>query len=185
MPRTRPKKPARATTKSPAAKAPKRAKPAEPKRTPAAAKPTHAPRPAPVAQASTAPPHDDADTLQTGPPRFDDVDGLTPLFLMAPREPRRHWTLCLSDAHSPIELFESEGHSGNGYSWDSVARVAMAERGIDGGAIRFDSEGGTFVAQSESRDVLIALGRALVGLLGDESALRNAIRAVPGEDWDD
>jgi hypothetical protein len=87
---------------------------------------------------------------------------------------------------SPIELFEEEGHSGNGYAWDSVARIAM--KGMPRAQVRtisFGSEAGTFVAYGEQLEPLVALGHALVALLRDEDALRKAIRAVPEDDWDD
>ena len=112
------------------------------------------------------------------------LTALAPLFFLEPHAPHTHWTLCLSDGDSPIELFEDEGHSGNGYSWDSVARIAIAQRHLDADAIRFGSEGGTFVAQSDSLDTLVALAEALLALLRDEAALRAAIRAVPADDWD-
>jgi hypothetical protein len=118
-------------------------------------------------------------------PSGDERQAIAPFFLVEPDEPGARYDLCLADAYSPLELFEEEGHSGNGYAWDSVARVALGELGIDAETIDFDSEAGTFVALSHSRDNLVTLGRALAALLRDERALRKAIRSVPEEDWDD
>jgi len=110
---------------------------------------------------------------------------LAPLFLVDP-EGEGPWSLCLSDSESPVELFEEEGHSGNGYAWDSVARIAM--RGLsqpDRDAIEFGSEAGTFVALCSAEGPLLNLGIELAKLLRDDEALRLAIRSVPEEDWDD
>ena len=118
-------------------------------------------------------------------PAADVAAAIAPLYLIEPNAPSNHWTLCLADTHSPIELFEEEGHSGNGYAWDSVARVTLKRAKLSAAGVDFDSEGGTFVALGESRDSLIALGRELASLLRDPEALRRAIRAVPEDDWDD
>jgi hypothetical protein len=118
-------------------------------------------------------------------PAGDERQAIAPFFLVEPDEAGGRYDLCLADAYSPLELFEEEGHSGNGYAWDSVARVAIAELGIDAEGIDFDSEAGTFVALSHSRDNLLTLGSALAALLRDERALRKAIRSVPEDDWDD
>jgi hypothetical protein len=111
---------------------------------------------------------------------------VAPLYLVEPGESYEHWTLCLADSESPIDLFEEEGHSGNGYAWDSVARIAM--KGLADGLARgidFNSEGGTFVAESTELAALLELGRALAAMLRDQESLRVAIRAVPEDDWDD
>jgi hypothetical protein len=118
-------------------------------------------------------------------PSGDERQAIAPFFLVEPDEPGGRYDLCLADAYSPVELFEEEGRSGNGYAWDSVARVALAQLGIDAETIDFDSEAGTFVALSHSRDNLLVLGRKLAALLRDEPALRKAIRSVPEDDWDD
>jgi hypothetical protein len=111
---------------------------------------------------------------------------IAPLFLVEPGPPHEHWTLCLSDNESPIELFEEEGHSGNGYAWDSVARIAMKKLGESvSRVVEFNSEAGTFVAQSERLETLLALGQALATMLREPESLRVAIRAVPADDWDD
>lgn len=118
-------------------------------------------------------------------PEVDPTAAIAPLYLVEPAAPYTHWMLCLADTHSPIELFEEEGRSGNGYAWDSVARVTIKRAKLPAAGIDFNSEGGTFVAESESRDALVGLGRELASLLRDPEALRQAIRAVPEDDWDD
>lgn len=100
------------------------------------------------------------------------------------REPR--WELILADFHSPIEVFEEIGHTGSGYAWDSVARVAM--KGLPEAQVAgfsFDSEAGTFVVTSSDQQAIRALGAKLFELLQDHDALRAAIAAVPEDDWDD
>lgn len=120
-------------------------------------------------------------------------DPIAPLYLVEHTDddgPRAadawRWSLCLSDSDSPVEVFEEVGHTGSGYAWDSVARIAMASlTQSHREAIEFDSEAGTFVAVSALAEPLIALGTELAKLLRDDEALRRAIRAVPEEDWDD
>jgi hypothetical protein len=190
MPRTKPEP--KTTAESAAKKRPATKKPATKK--PAAKKPA-AKRPAPNRPGLEKLAPRKPGTKKTAkrstakPPRTKPSAGaqqtIAPLFLVEPHAPGADFSLCLADAHSPIELFEEEGHSGNGYAWGSVARVALADLGIDEESIRFDSEAGTFVAISPSREEVEALGRALAALLRDEEALRRAIRAVPEDDWDD
>lgn len=162
----------------------------KPKKPPAkkpAAKKTAAKKPAPQKPAAKRPPP--RKPAAKKPPAketsADPAAAIAPLYLVEPGATYTHWTLCLADTHSPIDLFEEEGHSGNGYAWDSVARVVIERAKLSAAGIDFNSEGGAFVAQGESRDALIALGRALASLLRDPKALRSAIRAVPEDDWDD
>jgi hypothetical protein len=172
-PRRTSKKPKKPAAKKVVAKKPARKKPSTKK--PAAKKPA-AKKPATKKQAAK---------KQAAMDPADQAAAMAPLYLIEPNAPHTHWTLCLADTHSPIELFEEEGHSGNGYAWDSVARVTIKRAKLSAAGIDFDSEGGTFVALGESRDALIALGRELASLLRDPDSLRRAIRAVPENDWDD
>jgi hypothetical protein len=113
------------------------------------------------------------------------IDAFRPFVLLGPSEASTGWQLLLADSASPIEVFEPEGRSGNGYAWDSVARVAIRAFPEHADAIEFDSESGTFVAMSEQKAPLIALGAALLRLLENPAELRTVIRSVPEEDWDD
>lgn len=161
--------------KKPAAKQKAARKPAAKK--PATKKPLARPAaPRPVAPNAGTPP---------GPKTPDTLDAFRPFVLVPPDEESPRWSLLLADAHSPADLFEAEGHSGNGYAWDSVARVAMTAFPEHRDAIAFNSEAGTFVAESEEKAAVIALGAALLRLLENEAELRTVIRSVPEEDWDD
>lgn len=109
-----------------------------------------------------------------------------PFAILGPSEDDALWSLILADTYSPAEVFEAFGHTGSGYSWDSIARVAMREAPasqLEG--LTFDSEAGTFVVMSEDEQVIRSLGVKLCALLHDEAALRIAIAAVPEDDWDD
>lgn len=111
---------------------------------------------------------------------------LAPFFLLPPEETSTGWTLCLTDGESPADVFEEEGHSGNGYSWEALALSVMkAMPRKTSRSITFDSEAGTFVAMCGKPEPLLVLGEALVTLLRDEKSLRKAIRAVPESAWDD
>jgi hypothetical protein len=172
----------KAAAKKPAAKKPAAKKPAAKKaaaKKPAAKKPA-AKMAAPRKLAAPRPP-----AAQAAPAVPGTIDAFKPFVLMAPNEHSTKWSLFLADAHSPVDLFEEEGHSGNGYAWDSVARVAMTTFPDHRDAIEFNSEAGTFVAESEEKAALIALGAALLRLLENEAELRTVIRSVPEDDWDD
>ena len=108
-----------------------------------------------------------------------------PFVLLSPSEHSASWTLLLADTHSPAAIFEEQGHTGSGYSWDSVARQALRDLSEHAESIEFDSEAGTFVAMSAEKAALVALGGALKRLLEDPDALRKVIRSVPEDDWDD
>lgn len=111
---------------------------------------------------------------------------IAPLKLLPPDPPYSHWTLMLSDADSPADVFEDEGHSGNGYSWDSVARACWGElTEAEHALLEFDSEAGMFVVLCEDEDLMARLAPSLARLLHDHDALRDVIRSVPEDDWDD
>ncbi|MFO0553611.1 MAG: Imm51 family immunity protein [Polyangiaceae bacterium] len=163
------------TTKKPAAKKPAAKKPAAKK--PAAKKPA-AKKPAAKKPAAKKP------AAKKPAAKKKPVNELEPFFLLPP-ESEGPFNLCLADVDSP-EVFEDEGHSGSGYAWDSIARMAMkdwpeAKKAL----VSFDSEAGTFVALADTSEPLEELGKALLGLIRDEDALRATIRAVPEDDWDD
>lgn len=114
-------------------------------------------------------------------PQSDD-EAIAPFFLVEPGGARPP---CMSDADSPAEVFEEEGHSGNGSSWAAVARAVIADISLENAGIDVDSEAGTFVALASSRAALVTLGRHLATLLRDAGALRRRIREVPDDAWDD
>lgn len=178
-PRPATKKPKKPVSKKPAPKKPVSKKPAakrSPSKKPVAKRPpTKNPAAKKVQERAPA----------ATKPEVAPAAAIAPLYLVEPAAPYTHWMLCLADTHSPIDLFEEEGHSGNGYAWDSVARVTIERAKLPAAGIDFNSEGGTFVAESDSRDALVGLGRELASLLRDPEALRQAIRAVPEDDWDD
>lgn len=86
----------------------------------------------------------------------------------------------LEKVHIFTEL-EDEGWLGNGYDWESIARVVLEEQLFDlEEDIVFDSEAGMFSA-SGSRDALVQLGRAMQAVYHDEDLLREMLgRAEPG-----
>ena len=86
----------------------------------------------------------------------------------------------LEKVHIFTEL-EDEGWLGNGYDWESIARVVLEEQLFDlEEDIVFDSEAGMFSA-SGSREALAQLGRAMQAVYHDEDLLREMLgRAEPG-----
>ena len=181
------KKPAakKPLAKKPLAKKPLAKKPAANK--PAAKKPL-AKKPAvkkPRAPEKKAAPNHALTHAHAAPTEPAKIDAFKPFVLLGPSDASLGWQLLLADAASPVEIFEPEGRSGNGYAWDSVARVAIRAFPEHADAIEFDSEAGTFVAMCDQKAPLIALGAALLRLLENPAELRTVIRSVPEEDWDD
>ena len=67
-------------------------------------------------------------------------------------------SVCLSVGEYKAEIFqarEDEGFEGNGYDWESLARVFVEEQVPElSEKISFDSEGSMFCAYSEDKDAL-------------------------------
>jgi hypothetical protein len=82
--------------------------------------------------------------------------------------------------------FEAVGHSGNGYSWEAVARhvVESSLSGLED-RIEFDSEADMFCATSVDRAALEKLGSALAEGTRSRKQLAKLIAAAPPSLWDD
>lgn len=94
----------------------------------------------------------------------------------------------LADAHvteEAFEVFEDCGQYGNGYGWDGVARQAIRQFMPElTEQFDFDSEAGTFVAQSTNEDALRRLGAILARTQIDLPLLTELIEAAD-PDWFD
>jgi hypothetical protein len=74
-----------------------------------------------------------------------------------------------------FEERKSEGWTGSGYDWASIARVLVAEQLPDLECdLSFDPEGGMFSA-SGSRPALERLGKAMSAAFQDDKILRNLL----------
>lgn len=91
-----------------------------------------------------------------------------------------HRSLILSDQHMEVKfpIFDEkagDGWSGNGYDWQSVAQVIVAERLPEfASELSFDSEAGMFAATG-SRAALEKLGTAMQSAFRDDAALRDVL----------
>jgi hypothetical protein len=89
-------------------------------------------------------------------------------------------SLLLTDEHmaAKFHVFEAlgeDGWSGNGYDWNSIAQVVVAERLSElEGQLSFDPEAGMFSAQG-SRAALESLGRTLQAVFNDEDQIRDLL----------
>ncbi|MEH6414593.1 Imm51 family immunity protein [Pseudomonas sp. CGJS7] len=89
-------------------------------------------------------------------------------------------SLLLTDEHmaAKFAVFEElgeDGWSGNGYDWNSLAQVVVAERLPQWQAqLSFDSEAGMFSAQG-SREALQALGAAMQAVFRDDAQIRDLL----------
>jgi hypothetical protein len=96
------------------------------------------------------------------------------------------FSLLLRDLDVVSRAFENAGHTGNGYSWEAVARhvlestlAELAER------IEFDCEADMFCAVSADRDALAKLGSVLANGVRSQKELAKLIASVPPSLWDD
>ncbi|AMK75173.1 MULTISPECIES: Imm51 family immunity protein [Methylomonas] len=109
----------------------------------------------------------------------DKTDKITyaPFILLDSEEYR---SLLLSDQHmvEKFHLFEEradEGWNGNGYDWNSIAQVIVAEQLSDlQDELDFDPEAGMFSAQG-SRFALERLGKAMSLAFHNEEVLRDLL----------
>jgi len=112
---------------------------------------------------------------------------IAPIRIMEKTADYPYWSVLLTDNNSPLEVFDSEGHSGGGNGWTSIARHVLAESAFDGMAeeMRFDPEAGMFVAYSDNKQAVLLLAQRLKEVHSDEDELRRIIRAIPEAEWSD
>ena len=96
------------------------------------------------------------------------------------------FSLLLRDLDSFSPSFEAAGHSGNGYSWEAVARHVLesslpeAEERVE-----FDSEADMFCAHGADREALEQLGTIVADAARSPKRLAKLIATVPPALWDD
>ena len=94
------------------------------------------------------------------------------------------FSLLLRDLDSYSHVFEAKGHSGNGYSWEAVAR-AVVESSLAEIEIEFDSEADMFCAMSSDRTALARLGEILAEGTRSPKVLRKLVAKLAPNSWDD
>jgi hypothetical protein len=96
------------------------------------------------------------------------------------------YSLILREPDVCAVVFEAAGHSGNGYSWEAVARHLL-ENELEPIAdpIDLDSEADLFCASGPNRKVLERLGERLAELARHPKRLAKVVAAVPPWAWDD
>jgi hypothetical protein len=96
------------------------------------------------------------------------------------------FSLLLRDLDSYSHVFEAKGHSGNGYSWEAVARAVVESSLAEiEDQIEFDSEAHMFCATSKDRTALARLGEILAEGTRSPKVLRKLIAKVAPNLWDD
>lgn len=109
---------------------------------------------------------------------------LEPLFLDETSPGK--FSLLLRDLDTWSARFEAEGHSGNGYSWEAVARQLVESSLSDlEEKIEFDSEADMFCAYGADRGALEKLGELLAEAARTPKKLAKLISSVPPSLWDD
>ncbi|MGI5147720.1 immunity 51 family protein [Plantactinospora sp. CA-294935] len=83
------------------------------------------------------------------------------------------------------DVFQAEGHLGNGYDWTAVARsVVRSDAPELADRLGYDPEAGTFVAYGTDPEALRRLGGLLQAAFHDRAKLATLIRAAD-LDWFD
>jgi hypothetical protein len=96
------------------------------------------------------------------------------------------FSLLFRDLDSASGAFVAAGHSGNGYSWQALARHMLESALSDVEArIELDSEADMFCAHSDDPEALTRLGKLLAEAAGNPSRLAKLIATVPSTLWDD
>jgi Immunity protein 51 len=96
------------------------------------------------------------------------------------------FSLLLRDLDMVSAAFEAAGHSGNGYSWEAVARhIVESSLSELEDRIEFDSEADMFCATSADCDALAKLGGELAEGAQSRKRLAKLIASVPASLWDD
>jgi hypothetical protein len=96
------------------------------------------------------------------------------------------FSLLLRDIDSTSGPFVAAGHSGNGYSWQSLAQYVLESSLPDvEGRIELDSEADMFCARGADGEALTRLGEFLADAARNPRRLARLIAAVPSGLWDD
>ncbi|MEO3923639.1 immunity 51 family protein [Micromonosporaceae bacterium B7E4] len=98
-----------------------------------------------------------------------------------------NYCLMLSDVRmvDVSDVFEADGHLGNGYDWTAVARsVVRSDVPELADRLGYDPEAGTFVAYGTDPEALRRLGGLLQDAFHDRAKLATLIRAAD-PDWFD
>lgn len=95
------------------------------------------------------------------------------------RHPGGNVSLILNVGGYKDDIFlerQEEGFEGNGYDWQSLARVFLQERLPElASIIRFDSEAGMFCAYTNQPEALYRFAEGLKRLCEDEAAMRDTL----------
>lgn len=102
--------------------------------------------------------------------------------------PGKHSLLLDAGTTAVDEVVEELGHEPNGYFWEGVAQLLVAEHApaLDG-RFGYDPEGGMFCAYGEDREALERLGALMAEVAGDAGRMRRLIAdaEAAGFEFDD
>ncbi|MDI1462420.1 Imm51 family immunity protein [Catellatospora sp. KI3] len=86
------------------------------------------------------------------------------------------YSLIFDDFDDHVDIFDEQGWEGNGYAWEGVVQVMLAERVpeiLD--QIEFDSETALFSVTARSEDALLEVAAVIREAIGDADVLADAI----------
>ncbi|WP_433088329.1 Imm51 family immunity protein [Dactylosporangium sp. CA-052675] len=112
---------------------------------------------------------------------------MTPLKIVETRP--GNYSLLLNAGTTAVDgLVEELGHEANGYFWEGVAQLLVATGAPElEGRVKYDPEGGMFVAYGTDRPALEQLGALLAAVANDADRMRAvvALAAERGIEFDD
>ncbi|MFF2520346.1 Imm51 family immunity protein [Streptomyces sp. NPDC058086] len=95
-------------------------------------------------------------------------------------------SLLLTDWSELVPVLQAAGREGNGYTWDGIARLLVAEH-LPHAAdqLEHDSESGMFAVYSSNRGALEALGILMRDLYRSPERLSALLSSVDPDSFDD
>lgn len=86
------------------------------------------------------------------------------------------YSLVFDDFDDYVDIFDEQGWLGNGYAWEGVVQVLLADRApeiLD--VVEFDSEAGLFAVRAAEQDPLLEVAAAIRDAVVDLDVLADAI----------
>jgi hypothetical protein len=92
-------------------------------------------------------------------------------------------SLCFSNFESFIDLLESKGGQGGGYSWEALVKAVMAMRALELPDLEFDPEGDMFCVVSHKNEPLMVVASIVRELCADSALMSEAIDKAIAEGY--
>ena len=92
-------------------------------------------------------------------------------------------SLCFTDFDSFIELLESKGGQGGGYSWEALVKAVRSIRGLEMPDLEFDPEADMFCVVARTTEPLIVVASIIRELCKEPDLMAKAIELATSEGY--